>query len=744
MPTSPTVTTPPPNSYQDIHKRSSAPECSISYFTSWGPGAKQISFFIFRDNLVIVKEMPLEVLSRHSVLKENWSTLDCRFNFYISICRCNSIPFNYAFMFVHECPSRFGTLAMLSPIFYSVVLKHELELDICSSNTRILYRQRKELTDFRNPIFDIFLTEIGREEGDGKQYQQADDFQVSRLIKPFTYLRLRYLNTFKVEQGPVPPLTVDTVNSSALPNQFYFFDQYGAKLRKIIAHLEKHFGVNELTLMNDTAYKWSFHAMLESAIDIMTNEDLSCVDEMTIGKFMVYERDNTRFLTNAIANGTFNFCIRVLRGSFIIDIDDSLYRNCSTFNLFWPFCGNINMLVMRPEPLQSEWFYLTTGCRAVQIVTLFVTTGITFITIGGNIFVLFIIHNYSMYEVTRHGPAFFILRSLAVADLLTGVFPGLLAVWDQFALMTGYLTLPMLDTKGIFTRTNFVSLDEEKWERTPSLRDLRFERQGYPMFCALTLSVTSIVSLLMLFLLSFERYAGVTNKVFPCFQVVGSVWASWVVAIVLGILLFVRNDGFHSAGYFDPISKLTVSTATSDYSLSIGVFYLEVTFVIGTGFIMVFMTFFTFYTFLGYRMDRERLGVILHCPGRSVQKENQIYFTFFFLLVSLYLISCLPLAVNTFGGFTDTIPELQFFAWWFFMAASSWNWYIYTYIRGPFQQNVKIWTIMTKRRIYNRLNMETRLTLEEMAVMGIQINDQKRKVEVGVTKRTLTSRKSLS
>ncbi|XP_076033940.1 uncharacterized protein LOC143020910 [Oratosquilla oratoria] len=652
--------------------------------------------------------MTQDVLMRHPLLTENGNAITCAFRSESTACGIYSGRVVNVLVFIHEYNPRhyFRYLREYHDLPHIRLLLHtEMQrIRYSNSNDSFVIRVPSAIDKGR---FCVFIHYHLIDPGDTQSVPK------SQIIHPFTYLRVYHLGSL-IECTSMTDYNVYKVEG--MKNPYLFFNEHGSTLWKSIAQLEESLGIDELALMTESRYKWFLRTYFQWAVAQISS---GCFVEMRAWKGIANEQ-NTIFVSSYDTKGSpmaIEDCNIITQRNIAFILQKMNYKK-ETVNLFWPACGNLYSIVITEKFIASEWQYLSTGCQVTQIFFLAITAVITLVTIGGNSFVLYVIHKFRMYEIRSHGAPFFILRSLAVADLLTGVFPGTLAVWDQHCLMTGELT---------FRKLVYPSDRQYLWftklRNVASLGDLRFEREGYPVLCGYVLSVSSIVSLLMLFLLSVERYRGVRNLSFPCVPAAASVATSWIVASIMGLILFNRDDGFRPTGYFDPISKLTVSTAVTVHS-SLIIFWLQVAFVGFLGCSMIFITFFTFYTHVSYRLRREKeTKVILHAP-ENVAMQDLKYFFMFFTMMFLYLVSCLPLAVNTFFGLSEVAPVLQFLAWWLFMAGGSWNWYIYSYRRGPFRRNLEKLAKRRENRKKIRREFQEQIEMQQRGNVGVRLRRQ--------------------
>ncbi|KAK4323528.1 hypothetical protein Pmani_005762 [Petrolisthes manimaculis] len=297
---------------------------------------------------------------------------------------------------------------------------------------------------------------------------------------------------------------------------------------------------------------------------------------------------------------------------------------------------------------------------------------------SGNIFVLTVMAKSKLFQETT----FIIRASLASADLLMGLVPASLAVYDHISLMNGRLTLRDLSNDFLLTSFPYIVASQ-----SPGFQQLRFQRKSFlPVLASFTFNVSAMVSLLTLALLSLERLWVMRGRPLSRKFMVRGVLLSWLVGLLLSFLVSWRKEGIELAGYFDPVTKLTLNIGAGATSVSGWVFYLEVSVmgVAGTTVIVCGIT--TLVLFMSHnRLSSSILKI------HSSNRDNEVRRTtiIFGLMVVMFIIGVGLVAVDITANLAVTNPLAHWFSWWVFVAASSWNWALYTLSGGRFRNQIR-------------------------------------------------------
>lgn len=405
--------------------------------------------------------------------------------------------------------------------------------------------------------------------------------------------------------------------------------------------------------------------------------NMQCLRDIREGKFQIF-RSEAKLVIGPIHDDLIeSSCFFSLPKDIIDVMQINLANNRTTINKFWPSCLH-NMVISlfgRDQPL--DWSYLDYGCKANEIALLAVAVTITAVTVLGNVFVLAVILATGLVQ-----EATFLLRaSLAVADLLLGAMPAALAVHDSILIMRGGLSLRDLSPDTI--HVNFSQLSVRQ---PPGFQQLRFERHGYPMACSVVFNVSCIVSLLSLALMSVERLSVVLGRPLNRRFVSTGVGVSWLVGVALSLLINWRQRrGLSFVGYFDPITKLTISMGAGAPSVSFFAFYLVVSILSVAGALTVMLIVATLAALhRSNRIAKNKLSI-----HSAVRDEEMLRLTRTLLhMVLLFGLSSVPVAVDALADLARSRPVAHFFAWWLFVAGASWNWALYSLSGGKFRKHV--------------------------------------------------------
>ncbi|KAK3871901.1 hypothetical protein Pcinc_022988 [Petrolisthes cinctipes] len=351
-----------------------------------------------------------------------------------------------------------------------------------------------------------------------------------------------------------------------------------------------------------------------------------------------------------------------------------------TINKFWPTClYNMMMFITGVNgTFVTDWWYLGPSCKRQEILLLVSSISVTVLTLAGNIFVLTVIVTSGLLQDTT----FMIRASLAFADLLMGLIPASLAVYDQFGLMNGRLTLRNLNEDILLTNIPYI-IDSQ----SPGFQQLRFQRKGFlPILACFSFNVSTMVSLLTLAILSLERLCVMRGRPLSRAFMLRSIILSWVAGILLSFLVNWRKEGIDFTGYFDPITKLTLNIGANAYSVSRWVFYLEIcvmglagttVIVCGTATLILYI--------LHHRLTKAVLTI--HSCNRDVElRRTTIIFA---LMVGIFTMTVGLVIIDVFADLAVTKPLAHWLIWWVFVAASSWNWALYTLSGGRFRVQIR-------------------------------------------------------
>ncbi|ROT60804.1 hypothetical protein C7M84_021599 [Penaeus vannamei] len=330
------------------------------------------------------------------------------------------------------------------------------------------------------------------------------------------------------------------------------------------------------------------------------------------------------------SNGGSSSCFTTLPDSLWNNLQMRVMLNGTDFPHDWEDLWYYETKYSRETPIIT-WEQLSQDCQIEQIFLLVVAVLVTIITVIGNVFILMVIVSTGLvYQDT-----FLIRTALAIADLLLGLMPAALAVFDHMTLMSGTTTLAHLLPKTFWPGLAHESSAKMQLE----FHLLRFERGGYPLACAIVLTLSMSFSMFILALLSIERLCVVFGKPLRRSSIVLGLALAFVVSLLISLMLNWCHDHRAFTGYFDPVTKLTLGLRRHD--------------------------------------QQARENLTIHSAHR-VPEMRRLTETLTYMVL-LFTLSCVPCILDI---ATDLRwPVGHHLAWWTFMAGSSWNWALYT-LRG--------------------------------------------------------------
>ncbi|XP_066951490.1 uncharacterized protein [Macrobrachium rosenbergii] len=423
----------------------------------------------------------------------------------------------------------------------------------------------------------------------------------------------------------------------------------------------------------------SFTVMTKLFIWANVNNNTRCIQDVLDEKFS-YRRNVSETILYLVGpvydDPSKSNCLLDLSYKDLL-IDKNVHN--LTMNKFWPTCFTNMLMAIKKDGIQvADWDYLPFRCKVQEIVLLCLMVVIILVTVIGNLFVMVIIVASGLLQKQP----FLIRFSLCVSDLLTGVIPSSLAVFDSVGLMTGWLSLTDLS----HTDT-LIYFAEKTMEQSEGFQQLRFERRGfYHVFSSIIMSVSIFVSIFSLSLISTENLLVIKRRPLKRWQVKLSIGISWFLGIVFSLLVQWREGGWSALAYFDPITKLTLNIGAAGSKLSSVTFYIKVVLAGIGGACVLVLTLISIITFR-FQERRTQKEMPVHQSGRqdNVRQTTII----FFYMVALYALASVPPLLDILLDFSFSHPLLHFFCWWIFMAGSSWNWIIYAYKGKTFKNATK-------------------------------------------------------
>lgn len=353
-------------------------------------------------------------------------------------------------------------------------------------------------------------------------------------------------------------------------------------------------------------------------------------------------------------------------------LPDSLWDNLKMLNRT-DFSHDLEELWSNEMPYSRDtpvisWEQLDPNCQCEQIFLFAVAVLVTIISVVGNVFILIVmVCTGLVYEDT-----FLIRTALATGDLLLGLMPAALAVFDHITLINGTTTLGH-----VLPKTIWAGLDHESSsQRQLKFHHLRFERRGYSLACAIVLTHTTSFSMFILALLSIERLCVVIGKPLRRSFIVLGLALAFVASLLISLMLNWCQNHLAFIGYFDPVTKLTLGVKatyvdTTEWSLLVSLVIWVV-----TGVTVVVVTAVTLFQ-LRRHDQQARENLTIHSALR-VTEMRRLTETLTYMIL-LFTMSCIPCILDM--VINKNLPMVHHLAWWTFMAGSSWNWALYT-LRG--------------------------------------------------------------
>lgn len=367
------------------------------------------------------------------------------------------------------------------------------------------------------------------------------------------------------------------------------------------------------------------------------------------------------------SNGGSSSCFTTLPDSLWNNLQMRVMLNGTDFPHDWEDLWYYETKYSRETPIIT-WEQLSQDCQIEQIFLLVVAVLVTIITVIGNVFILLVIVSTGLvYQDT-----FLIRTALAIADLLLGLMPAALAVFDHMTLMSGTTTLGHLLPKTFWPGLAHESSAKMQLE----FHLLRFERGGYPLACAIVLTLSMSFSMFILALLSIERLCVVFGKPLRRSSIVLGLALAFVVSLLISLMLNWCHDHRAFTGYFDPVTKLTLGVNATYVDTTEWRFVVSIVIWVVTGVTVVVVTVVTLLQ-LRRHDQQARENLTIHSAHR-VPEMRRLTETLTYMVL-LFTLSCVPCILDI---ATDLRwPVGHHLAWWTFMAGSSWNWALYT-LRG--------------------------------------------------------------
>lgn len=218
---------------------------------------------------------------------------------------------------------------------------------------------------------------------------------------------------------------------------------------------------------------------------------------------------------------------------------------------------------------------------------------------------------------------------------------------------------------------------------------------GFIIFQSALLHITSTVSLLMLLVLSAERFV-ITSRYlkykdyFSYGRTVLTITSSWITSFVNALWFAAHDDGRLSAQWLTFEKLPTGATWYGQGEVRYVIYHWQfiIFFILGISVV-------TFSTLAIKNFVKEQLHVAKEWrtfkmkASKQYSKDNRYVLTTMILMVVLFLTSTIPLTINI--VLNSTLYRFyhhylfSHFAWWLFMASSAWNPWIYNFRSRQFK-----------------------------------------------------------
>lgn len=419
----------------------------------------------------------------------------------------------------------------------------------------------------------------------------------------------------------------------------------------------------------------SFEKLLASTL---LEEDEVCFQGVCRGSVRVVERVAGDALVLLISPDVFHSyngsCYKYVRKLYDLeDIEsEGLYL---TRNRHWPTCFPWYDVLWKVEPetlgMVRTWSYLPLRCRVtegvlVALVMMIVVSGLT-----GNVLVVAVmIREHHLGE-----PSNILRTSLAIADLFVCLF----------------VLLPSLDAHLSFMDDRNV---ESPWWKHAVVSDEVASQQeasgagvvidgGFWLFSALVLSSCSCISLLNLFALSLERFS-LKSKVIQ-YKVVFTrqrarvfVAMTWMLSVLGSLALTYSEDGTRALWY--PFYKLPLGVSPRGLETVLPAFVVSI-----LGLVCLLTVVLSVLALHNYKKEMARRTGNLREFGetdvdQSTESSIQIITIMILMTISLLFSASLAAVALLLHIAAVSVAHMElvgYLCWWGFLAASSWNPWLY-------------------------------------------------------------------
>lgn len=375
-------------------------------------------------------------------------------------------------------------------------------------------------------------------------------------------------------------------------------------------------------------------------------------------------------------------------------------------NNHWPCCYPLYLVIWAGLPeahgLNGAWSYLPLACQAGEVLLLVLVGCVMVGGIGGNLLVMVVMVSGGH----RKQESSLLRTSLSFADLLTATFISVPA-------FIRHLT-PFLSPPQYFTVTPQMQLTTSPVNVSSSIyiTNALHGWSGFPLFQSILFNITSTVSLLMLLVLSLERFV-ITGRYlryrdyFNYRRTVLAITISWITSFANAFWFAASEGGFLG---FLWLTFEKIPTGASGFGaggprniIYHGQFAIYLT-------LGVSVVIFSALAILNY--VREQLHITTEWrtlkmkASRKYSRDNRHVLTTMTLMLTLFLTSTLPLAINiTMNSIFYKFHQQTLYShlsWWLFMAGSAWNPWVYNFRSSEFKEEIQKFQRQARRACWRQ------------------------------------------
>lgn len=375
-------------------------------------------------------------------------------------------------------------------------------------------------------------------------------------------------------------------------------------------------------------------------------------------------------------------------------------------NNHWPCCYPLYLVIWAGLPeahgLNGAWSYLPLACQAGEVLLLVLVGCVMVGGVGGNLLVMVVMVSGGH----RRQESSLLRTSLSFADLLTATF---IIVPAFIRHLTPFLSLPQYFTVApeMHLTTSPVNVSDSIYI-TNALHGWR----GFPLFQSILFNTTSTVSLLMLLVLSLERFV-ITGRYlryrdyFNYRRTVLAITVAWITSFA-NAFWFAASEGGILGFQWLTFEKLPTGASGFGAGGARNVIYhgqFAVYLTLGISVVI-----FSALAILNY--VREQLHVAAEWrslkmkASRKYSRDNRHVLTTMTLMLTLFLTSTIPLTINItmnsiFYEFHQQ-PLFSHLSWWLFMAGSAWNPWVYNFRSSQFREEIKKFQHQSRRACWRQ------------------------------------------